>query len=239
MKRMKWYDVALQIVLAVMLTVLFLSSSVFFTLAFRPLYYIDMQLLSVRIDASNWGVELTDAQIKENYDALIDYNLPLSDGYLSFPSLDMSDDGRQHFAEVKDIFDAFKVAAIVSLPLSVVGIVYFRKEKNKFYLPLTTGLCVGLPLLGGGLIALNWDRVFVTFHEIFFDNDKWIFNPYTDPVITILPDEFFMHCAIMILSLVVLEGVGCLVAFFILRKGAAKKAKKENETPPEPEKSEA
>ena len=29
-----------------------------------------------------------------------------------------------------------------------------------------------------------------------FDNDYWLFNSKTDPVIKILPDEFFMHCGI-------------------------------------------
>ena len=47
------------------------------------------------------------------------------------------------------------------------------------------------------------------FHKLFFDNDDWIFNPRTDPVIKILPDEFFMHCAIAIIAIVLLAGGIC------------------------------
>ena len=209
---LKWYDFVLQILLAILLFSLFLSSSVFLTLAFRPLYYLDISALDIPEQSG-----YTSEEIKRNYDALIEYNLPLYDGELSFPDLAMSEHGRQHFAEVKDIFDIFKAVAIVSLPLCAVGVFYFHKYKNKFYLPLTTALTVGLPLLGGLLIALNWQQVFVTFHKLFFDNDYWIFDPYDDPVITILPDEFFMHCAIMILALTVLGGAICLV-FYLSNK---------------------
>ena len=212
-KGLKWYDFVLQILLALLLFSLFLSSSVFITLAFRPLYYLDIAALDIP-GQSGYTAE----EIRHNYDALIDYNLPLYDGELSFPDLAMSEHGKQHFAEVKDIFDVFKAVAIVSLPLCAVGIFYFHRHKNKFYLPLTAGLTVGLPLLGGALIALNWDQVFVTFHKLFFSNDYWIFDPRTDPVITILPDEFFLHCAVMILCMVVCGGAVCLAVYLIERK---------------------
>lgn len=43
-----------------------------------------------------------------------------------------------------------------------------------------------------GIIALNFDKAFVTFHHIFFDNDLWILNPETDNLINIVPQTFFM-----------------------------------------------
>lgn len=211
--KMKWYDFLLQVLLAALLFLFFLSSSVFLTLAFRPLYYIDIRALDIA-EESGYDEDI----IRENYDALIDYNLPLADGELSFPSLPMSAHGKQHFEEVKDIFDAFKVLALICIPLCGVGIWYFHTARKKFYLPLTTGLTVALPLLGGLLIAANWEKVFVKFHELFFDNDYWIFDPSEDPVITILPDAFFMHCAVMILFLMIAGGVGCLIAFLIVEK---------------------
>ncbi len=214
---MKWYRVPAQVLLALLLFLFFLSFSVFLTLACKPLYYFDVEFLKID-EESGYDKEL----IKRNYDALIDYNLPLTDGKLVFPDLKMSDHGEQHFAEVKDIFDMFKVIAIVCVPLCGVGIYCFRNEKNKFYLPLTAGLTVFLPLIAVGLIAANWEQVFVTFHHLFFDNDYWLFDPRYDPVITILPDKFFMHCALMIISLIIAGGAGCLIAFFVGRKNREK-----------------
>jgi len=55
----------------------------------------------------------------------------------------------------------------------------------------------------------------VIFHKIFFRNDYWIFDYTTDPVITILPESFFMHCFMMIIVIVV---VISLIMYLIYRK---------------------
>ena len=47
------------------------------------------------------------------------------------------------------------------------------------------------------------------FHALFFPGkDNWLFNPYTDEIINILPQEFFMNCAILILAILIL---GCII----------------------------
>ena len=65
---------------------------------------------------------------------------------------------------------------------------------------------------------MNWEWCFVTFHHIAFDNDYWIFDYTTDPVINILPDTFFMHCAIMILAIVLFCAVVSFVAGSVLQQ---------------------
>ena len=67
-------------------------------------------------------------------------------------------------------------------------------------------------------MAVNWDWAFVTFHHIAFDNDYWIFDPATDPVYNILPDTFFLHCALLILAGVVLGSVVCGLVYRKLRR---------------------
>lgn len=205
----KWYHVVLQILLATSLFLLFVSSSVFATLAFRPLYYLDIVLLDIE---GYSGLE--NQEIKDNYDALIDYNLPLTDGELVFPSDNMmSETAKIHFEEVKDIFDLFKICALVMIPVCIAGIWYFESKKMRQYLLYTGAVTLILPAVVGGFIALNWQKVFLIFHEIAFDNDYWIFDPYEDGVINILPSDFFMHCAIMIVALVFLGGGICLLLY--------------------------
>ena len=85
-------------------------------------------------------------------------------------------------------------------------------------LKLTSILAVALPAVIGLFVAVNWDWAFVTFHHIAFDNDYWIFDPATDPVINILPDTFFLHCALLILGGVVLGSVVCGAAYRKLQK---------------------
>lgn len=197
-------------ILALVLTLTIISVSVVFTLAFRPLYYLDISALDIS-EQSGYSKE----EIRENYDVLIDYNMSFGKDKLEFPTLAMSEPGRIHFEEVRDIFNIFKYMAMAGVVLSIGGIVFCIRRKEYRYLKLTSILAVALPAVLGLLVALNWDWAFVTFHHIAFDNDYWIFDPLTDPVITILPDTFFMHCALMILGCVVL---GSVVCGFVYRK---------------------
>lgn len=204
---------AIQLLLALALVFFIISFAVVFTLNFRPLYYFDINHLNIS-ETSGYPVD----EIRENYDVLIDYNSILGPDTLEFPTLAMSDSGRIHFEEVKVIFVAVQILCVVTLILSIAGILWQRTKKDVRYLKYTSILAIAIPAVLGILIGLNWDQFFVTFHHIFFNNDYWIFSPSTDPVITILPDTFFLHCAVMILGLVVLGSVLCFVIYKILKK---------------------
>lgn len=204
---MKRNNLVFHTALALVLTLTIISVSVVFTLAFRPLYYLDISMLNISED-SGYSRE----EIRENYDVLIDYNLSFG-GRLEFPGLAMSEPGRIHFEEVRDIFHIFKYMAAGGAVLSMAGIVICARRKAYWYLKLTSILAVALPAALGLLVALNWDWAFVAFHHLAFDNDYWIFDPATDPVINILPDTFFMHCALMILGCVVFGSVLCALVY--------------------------
>ncbi len=214
MKKGIWW---LQAGLSVVLTLFIIGISVVGTLAFRPLYYYDMEKLQIP-EMSGYSAE----EIRENYDALIDYNMAWEDGELKFPTLPMSETGKIHFEEVKEIFDIFKYLAVFGGVLGAIGIAFMACKKEYRYLKMTAIVSCGLPVVLGVLVALFWDKVFVIFHKLFFNNDYWIFDPWTDPVITILPDEFFMHCALLIFGGVLFGAAVCMVSYFILRRHAKK-----------------
>ncbi len=214
MKKGLWWA---QAGLALILTLAIIGISVVGTLAFRPLYYHDMEVLGI---AEYTG--LSEAEIRENYDTLIDYNMTWEDGNLEFPTLPMSENGKIHFEEVKEIFDIFKYLAVFGSLLGVAGIVLMARKKEYRYLKMTAIVSCGLPVVLGILVALFWDEVFVIFHELFFNNDYWIFDYRTDPIILLLPDEFFMHCALLIFGGVLFGAVVCLVSYLFLTKRAVK-----------------
>ncbi len=207
-------------VTAVALFLFILSFAVTFTLNFRPLYYMDIELLGIEERSG-----IPKEEIKENYDVLIDYNSMFSDEELSFPTLAMSETGKIHFEEVKVIFAGFQKTAIVTAVISLILICLQRKNQKRRYLKYAGMITVLLPALLGAAMAINWDKAFVIFHKIAFDNDYWIFDAATDPVITILPDTFFLHCAAMIIGLVVAGSVLC----FALYKGLSRKTLEKNE----------
>lgn len=199
------------LIFSILLMLLFISFSVVVTLNFRPLYYFDINYLDIQAYSG-----LDEAVIRENYDVLIDYNSMFYDEELEFPSLIMSESGRVHFQEVKSIFVGLQYLLIVDFLVCAALLIYHMRRKSFAFLRLTGILTIVIPAVLGALIALNWNWVFVTFHHIAFNNDYWIFDSATDPVINILPDTFFMHCALMILALVVLCAVLCLVSGIIL-----------------------
>lgn len=60
------------------------------------------------------------------------------------------------------------------------------------------GIQAALILFLGIAMARNFNAVFTKFHEIFFDNDLWIFDPAEDYMIRMLPEGLFFDMVIRI-----------------------------------------
>ncbi|MEY8426749.1 TIGR01906 family membrane protein [Lachnospiraceae bacterium 46-15] len=204
---------ASNLTLAVIFMLFFISFSVVLVLNFRPLYYHDIEALGI-VESSG----ITEDNIRANYDTLISYNSIFGQKELDFPTLAMSESGKIHFEEVKNIFVFVQWLCITTFFTGAIGLFFKLRKKDAGCLKLAGILTPLVPAVLGGLIALNWENFFVTFHHIFFRNDYWLFNPATDPVITMLPDAFFLHCAIAILVLVILFSLlSLLVSRFLSR----------------------
>ena len=208
---------AWSILLSLILTLTLISLAVVLTLACKPLYYLDIHALHIP-ETTGYTI----SEIKANYDAVIDYSLSFGNTPLEFPTFPMSEGGRIHFEEVKNIFNLFKYMAIFGTLTGAAGILRQRRKQSYGYLKLTAILTVALPAVIGATVALNWDWTFAAFHELAFNNDYWLFDPATDPVINILPDAYFLHCAVMILVLVIL---GSLICGLIYRRVQRKNVK--------------
>lgn len=195
-----------QFLLGLLLCLLIISASVTVTLNFRPLYYLDISLLGIEQMSG-----MSRADIIKNYDALIDYNSLFNHDPLEFPTLTMSETGRIHFEEVKKVFDLFGYMALILLLPVIIGMIISHRHRSGSYLITGGILGILIPAALGALIYTNWDMVFVKFHEIVFRNDYWIFDASTDPVIMMLPDTFFMHCAIMIIALIIIASILCII----------------------------
>ena len=191
---------AINLGVSILAMIVVICISVTITVMARPLYYFDIEYLEIP-----WKSGISAEACKLNYDTLIDYNLIGGDEELVFPTLKMSETGRIHFEEVKEIFINMQLVSIAGI-VALIGFTLYIKKKGpqnsillwmRYTFPVTmiVALAVGLAM------AIDWQWAFTTMHEIFFDNDYWIFNAYTDPVIKILPEEFFFHCGILIVIL--------------------------------------
>ena len=209
----RFYSYCVQLIGGMIVCLLIISFSVTLTLNFRPLYYADIRHLHIAELSGR-----TEEDIRQNYDALIDYNSLFNHEPLKFPTCTMSESGRSHFEEVKKIFDLFGWTLIITLGLTLIVIVIFVRKKEWLWLRIAGILCIVLPAFLGIMVAVNWEYVFVTFHQLVFNNDYWLFDPTTDPIINILPDGYFMHCTIMIFVLVMAGSLLCFIFSHLLKR---------------------
>ena len=203
----------LSVLLSLAIVLLLISAAVTLTLQSRWLYYMDMEILDIPTQ-SGYSQEI----IRENYDALIKYNSVFYSGELIFPSLPMSETGKIHFEEVKKIFSSIQIMGLILVIPVIIASIWRIKKRQYYFLKLSAILSIALPALIGLLMAINWNGFFIIFHKLFFRNDYWVFDYNTDPVIRILPNQFFLHSAVMILIIMVLLVAAILGTYLILEK---------------------
>ena len=165
-------------------------------------------------------------QIREAYDQVLDYltaGKPFGTGV--FPH---SPEGAAHFADCKVLFDLNRNVLLLSGAV-VLSLLLLRKTGKTG--PYRLGgksaafwaavFAVILPLVLGGLAALDFDRAFIVFHSLFFPGKtNWLFDWRTDGIILALPQAFFMHCALLIGGGLLVFSLGILIFAQIREKKA-------------------
>lgn len=197
-----------------------LTGAIALPLLVRPFYWAQIQALDIPAHSG-----LTVEQLKDAFGDVMDYCLGLRPDFAA-GVLPFSQEGASHFADVRVLFLldirllAVSLAALLILYLlrrrKGMTLCRFRGHRPGFWAACGLG---GLFVIVGGLAALDFDRAFTVFHTIFFPGkDNWLFDPVTDPVILILPEEFFRNCAILILTGLLLA-CGALIAADLRRRG--------------------
>ena len=175
----------------------------------RPFYYAHIGPLKL---CEQTG--LTEAEIKTAYNEMLDYCLGAEE--FSTGVLRWSESGKSHFTDVRVLFLLDLKALVISASLLIVTLIASRLAGRRPGRLLGRGPAFwagaglgGAFLMVGGLAALDFDRAFVVFHSLFFPGKtNWLFDPRTDEIINILPQEFFMNCALLILAILI---IGCAV----------------------------
>lgn len=194
-----------------------LTGSIAWVLLLRPFYYVQIGPLGV-CQASG----LTAAQARAAYSDVMDYCLGLRPDFAA-GVLPFSAEGASHFADVRVLF-ILDLAVLAVTLLFLLGL-WITCRRRHTALPRLGGRTPGFWAacgLGGGILIVavlavtDFDRAFTIFHGVFFPGkENWLFDPATDPVILLLPEEFFRRCAIAIAASLLLL---CLVLALTGRK---------------------
>lgn len=196
---------------AVLLSIL--SGAILATIYLAWLFYpVEINILNLE-----GIVYMKAADISYNFNVLLNYLTNPLVQVLEMPNFSSSADGLHHFEQVKWLFHLTQAIFVLTIPILVL---FFKQVIQKGYGPLVQKGFVWaavLPMLIGlfGLL-IGFDAFFVLFHQVLFVGDStWLFNPATDPVIYILPQEFFLHC--FVLFFLIYE-VLCLSFVWLTRK---------------------
>ncbi|MCR4672572.1 MAG: TIGR01906 family membrane protein [Lachnospiraceae bacterium] len=198
-----------------------ISASIAVPIVIRPFYYAQVKILKIEETTGYTYDEITEA-----YDEMMDYCLGLDDEF-GTGTLVWSESGRDHFADCRSLFildltvlgvtSAFLIIYAVLKKFAGIRPCWLKGRSPCFWAGL--GVLVSFAVIAG-LGSIDFDRTFVIFHKIFFPGKtNWVFYPEYDEIIKILPETFFMNCAILIVTVLAILCVIAMIAGRKSRKG--------------------
>ena len=188
------------ILFAVAVFFFIITFSIGLPIYFRPFYYAHIEAYEM-VEGSGFTYE----EIREAYDEVLDY-LTVPCRKFGTGVMRISESGASHFEDCKVLFD-LNASVLMASAIIIIAMLVFHKHGKigrpvigrysaEFWAAVSA---IILPIVLGGLAAIDFDKAFLIFHKIFFPGkDNWIFSYRDDEIIRVLPQEFFMNCAIFI-----------------------------------------
>lgn len=158
-----------------------LTSAILIVLALSfGVYY-----LTINLGLSDVNLSVNNTGLMKEYFNMMNYLINPFEKKLEFIYFTASQNGLSHFFEVKRLFLINNLVFLI-----VVIAKKILKVKLRFF--YTDAISIGMvPVLIFGLGILDFNQLFIWFHQLLFRNNNWLFNPTTDPIILALPESFF------------------------------------------------
>ncbi len=155
----------------------------------------------------------------------------LGDLVLGPPDFDVTLDGapvlnereRGHMRDVRAVFAQFyMVAALAAVTLVVLWILASAREgKARYWRHLKrTGVAVAVGTVVVGVVGVAaFDVAFEIFHTVFFPAGSYLFDPRTERLVQLFPEQFWVESTIAVGGVVI--ALGLLLAWFARRRERA------------------
>ena len=122
----------------------------------------------------------------------------------------LNDAERGHMRDVRTVFlGLYLAAAIAALVLAAAFVLARGRARARLWRRISrTGLAIAIVTLGGGLLALVFfDAAFTLFHRVFFPQGNWQFDPTTDRLVQLFPQQFWVETSVAVGVVVVIIGM--------------------------------
>lgn len=140
-----------------------------------------------------------------------------------------NDQDKLHMADVQNLFIGGLRLRWIALGIMMISLIAMILTKVDLKRLLPKAYQIGLGIAGvltaviGIYAAMDFNAFFTKFHEIFFTNDLWLFDPATDYMIRMLPENFFADMVLRIVTMFIASLVILLVVSIICDKHFKKK----------------
>lgn len=194
----KWINCIFKVLQGISIALFTIGISVIASLNLRSIYKYSIQ----KYDLDKIG-QLSKEKLMEDYNILLNYLQNPFAKKLKFNNFIMSSNGEFHFYEVKKIF--LSIYLIVLIFVLIFIVIYLIKKYNNKKIKLIKSLNYGANTLISIItvlltsIFIDFSKAFIIFHKIFFNNEYWIFDSKTDPIINVLPEEVFKLYALVVI----------------------------------------
>jgi integral membrane protein (TIGR01906 family) len=112
---------------------------------------------------------------------------------------------RSHMVDVRTVITTLGLVALAATVL-LVGLVVASRGRRWFWRAVGTGasVLVGGVIVVGVAFALFFDQAFELFHKMFFPPGTYMFDPRTDRLVQLFPDQFWTETSVAIALAVLL-----------------------------------
>ena len=133
---------------------------------------------------------------------------------------------RSHMVDVRTVLISLGLVALAATVL-LAGLLVASRGRRWFWRAVGSGasVLVGGVIVVGVAFALFFDQAFELFHEMFFPPGTYMFDPRTDRLVQLFPDQFWSETSVAI-ALAVL-----LLAFLVVLE-ARRLGREPTESPP-------
>lgn len=136
-----------------------------------------------------------------------------------------------HMVDVLYLFDAgFMIRNICAVIATAVIILLFIFDRKNMLKLLARGYLIGfaiffvLLIILGAAMIVDFNTLFIKFHELLFDNDLWLLDPNEDIMINMFPQAFFNGLGIWIgvyaLVFITIPAIAAIIYLRVKRKRA-------------------
>ena len=140
-----------------------------------------------------------------------------------------------HMIDVRALYRTAKLVGFIGagagLSFMILSLI-FAKDARKDILDgyiLGNFIFFGILLALGLFAAIDFDTFWVSFHRVFFSNDLWLMDPYTDNMILLCEEEMFFDLVIRIAACSLIVIGAMLVTAVIWRKKESDRQREQTE----------